>query len=159
MDLVKIKVSRYLNFIYGVCLYETKELFYILNNPVDYVLDGIMVINKKYIKSIFIDKENKLKEKIISEKINNITMDNDIFVNNMEMFIEIFCKSGELVEIGLESQSYSLIGKILNVKSEDITLNLLSVNADFLREEKINLNKIRIISVKTDYLESLRLVI
>lgn len=159
MELIKIKISRYPNLLCGIKLYETEELLYIINNPVDYVLDGVFIINKKYIKRYFIDEKNELKTKILQEKAKSHITNPNIYTNSIESFIHSIYNNGSLIELGLESQEYSLIGKISDIDKKYFTLNLLSVKAVFMRYEKIALDKIRILAIETDYLNSLSIVI
>ena len=39
--IIKVKINRYPNTISGVYLYENEEFVVMLNNPIDYVIDGI----------------------------------------------------------------------------------------------------------------------
>lgn len=159
MELIKVKISCYPNLLYGIKFYETEDLLYIINNPVDYVLDGVSIINKKYIKQCFIDEKNELKTRILKEKAKSYIVNPSISANSIESFVHSIYRNCSLIELGLESQEYSLIGRILDIGSKYFTLNLLSVKAIFIKEEKIEFNRVRIFSIETDYLKSMGIVI
>ena len=77
--IIKVK-NRYPNTISGVYLYENEEFVVMLNNPVDYVIDGIYFINKNYIKNIEIH-QDIISNKILLHKASLYNPDNMNFSN------------------------------------------------------------------------------
>ncbi|MCG2792150.1 MAG: hypothetical protein L6262_01215 [Weeksellaceae bacterium] len=156
MKLVNIKISRYPNPVSGIKLYENNNIIIILYNPVDYVLDGINIINKKYIKIIEEEKEDVLKLDILNYKVGlrNYFLEYDNFTEIHDIIKYFYVQKSKLIEIGLESSSYSLIGNILKLNEKSFILNLLSTKAKFIKEERIDYDKIRILSFNNDYLNA-----
>lgn len=155
MDILEIKISRFPDMIQGVRLYENDNLLIILLNPVDFVIDGICLINKKYVKQ---SKETKdiLKFEIFKCKLNNENNNiHDKSFDNIKEALKYFYEYNKLIELTLDSASYSLIGSVSQLNEKSFLLNMLSVKAEYLKEEKIEYDKIRIITINSDYLNSL----
>ncbi|PWN59237.1 hypothetical protein [Chryseobacterium viscerum] len=154
MEILNIKISRFPEIIKGVKLYENEKLLIILSNPVDYMLDGIFFINKKYIKNI--EKTKDLLSLVIFK--HKINVDSFIGYKSFDTIydtIKYHYNQSKLVELTLESSSYSIIGNIQHINEKSFFLNMLSVKAEYLQEEKFEYDKIRIVTVNSDYLNSL----
>ncbi|RKS98126.1 hypothetical protein [Chryseobacterium defluvii] len=156
MEILNIKISRFTDIISGVKLYENDDLLIIIQNPVDYVLDGVCFINKKYIQNMKLDEDHMMK-KILEHKISKYNI-NNYYRNfkNIKDTIDYFKDNqSKLIELTLDSPTYSIIGKIQNVNIKSFKLNMLSVKAQYLNEEKFEYDKIRILTIDSDYLNSL----
>ncbi len=153
MNILEIKISRYTRKLYGVKLFENDNLLVIEINPVDYVLDGICFINKKYIKEVN-EVKDILKHEILNNKLNTNKFDYDRFINIYEV-VKYFQENKKLIKLGLDSQYYSLIGQVLRINNKSFFLKILSVKAVYLNEILIEYNKIRTITLNDDYLDSL----
>ncbi len=157
MKLLNIKISRFTEKINGIKLYETENLLVVLLNSVDFVLDGICFINKKYVKQINIEKSDELKIKILEHKINSFHIDSKYksFETIKDVTDHFLKNSNKLIEVTLESPDYSIIGNIENSKEKYFIINMLSVKGKYLSGEKIEYDKTRILTVDSDYLNSL----
>ena len=80
-QIIKVKINRYPNTISGVYLYENEEFVVMLNNPVDYVIDGIYFINKNYIKNNIEIDQDIISNKILLHKASLYNTDNMNFSN------------------------------------------------------------------------------
>ena len=157
--IIKVKINRYPNTISGVYLYENEEFVVMLNNPIDYVIDGIYFINKNYIKNIEIDQDQDQDQDIISNKIllhkaSLYNTDNMNF-SNFKKILQHLLNKQQLIEFYLDKQSYTLIGRIISIDNKDIKVNLVDTQSSFLKKEKISYNKIRVLAINTDYVDAL----
>lgn len=157
MELLNIKISRFTDKINGVKLYETESLLVVLLNSVDFVLDGICFINKRYVKQIDIENNNELKVKILKHKIKSFYLDSryesfETVKDAINYFLKI---NNKLIEVTLESPNYSIIGNIVHTKENYFIINMLSIKGKYLNKEKIEYNKTRILTIDSDYLNSL----
>ncbi len=151
--IIKVKINRYPNAISGVYLYENEEFVVMLNNPVDYVIDGIYFINKNYIKNIEID-QDIISNKILLHKASLYNTDNMNF-SNFKKILQYLLNKQQLIEFYLDKQSYTLIGRIISIDNKVIKVNLVDTQSSFLKKEKISYNKIRVLAINTDYVDAL----
>jgi len=151
--IIKVKINRYPNTISGVYLYENEEFVVMLNNPVDYVIDGIYFINKNYIKNIEID-QDIISNKILLHKASLYNTDNMNF-SNFKKILQHLLNKQQLIEFYLDKQSYTLIGRIISIDNKVIKVNLVDAQSSFLKKEKISYNKIRVLAINTDYVDAL----
>ena len=152
-QIIKVKINKYPNAISGVYLYENEEFVVMLNNPVDYVIDGIYFINKNYIKNIEID-QDIISNKILLHKASLYNTDNMNF-SNLKKILQHLLNKQQLIEFYLDKQSYTLIGRIISIDNKDIKVNLVDTQSSFLKKEKISYNKIRVLAINTDYVDAL----
>ena len=152
-QIIKVKINRYPNTISGVYLYENEEFVVMLNNSVDYVIDGIYFINKNYIKNIEID-QDIISNKILLHKASLYNTDNMNF-SNFKKILQYLLNKQQLIEFYLDKQSYTLIGRIISIDNEVIKVNLVDTQSSFLKKEKISYNKIRVLAINTDYVDAL----
>lgn len=152
-QIIKVKINRYPNAISGVYLYENEEFVVMLNNPVDYVIDGIYFINKNYIKNIEID-QDIISNKILLHKASLYNTDNMNF-SNFKKILQHLLNKQQLIEFYLDKQSYTLIGRIISIDNKVIKVNLVDTQSSFLKKEKISYNKIRVLAINTDYVDAL----
>ena len=69
----------------------------------------------------------------------------------------ILKKHSVLIQIGLESDEYTLVGKVINVFEKSFVLEKISTDANIIGRENIKFSIVRCIEMKTDYLNSLEL--
>jgi hypothetical protein len=157
MELIQIKINRHTDIVSGIKIFENDQIFIIIHNPMDFVLDGISVINKKFIKQIKIVKDTAIKSIILKEKVNQFRfLESSIdFFPAIKNGIEYLYNKDKLVELYFESSSYTKIGKITKVNTSTFYINLLSTKGDFLGEQQFRYDKVRTISVENDYLNGL----
>ena len=154
-QIIKVKINRYPNAISGVYLYENEEFVVMLNNPVDYAIDGIYFINKNYIKNIEIDQDQDIiSNKILLHKASLYNTDNMNF-SNFKKILQYLLNKQQLIEFYLDKQSYTLIGRIISIDNKVIKVNLVDTQSSFLKKEKISYNKIRVLAINTDYVDAL----
>lgn len=151
--IIKVKINRYPNAISEVYLYENEEFVVMLNNPIDYVIDGIYFINKNYIKNIEID-QDIISNKILLHKASLYNTDNMNF-SNFKKILQYLLNKQQLIEFYLDKQSYTLIGRIISIDNKVIKVNLVDTQSSFLKKEKISYNKIRVLAINTDYVDAL----
>lgn len=127
--------------------------------PVDYVVDGFVLISRRYIKNIQRSEEHEFKENIlrlkgvIAEKWVELNID-----DNIKLWWDMQSKI-ELIQIELKSLHKCYIGKIHLVKEHSFKARLLSPKANWLLIESFLYKEIRAIYFDNDYVNSLQLVL
>ena len=152
MNIVDVKISRYPNLIRGVVVEEGEQWVVLKENVVDYVLDGFLFINKRFVKRMDEIPHDSLEYKIISMKNPQMSfacLDN--YVSVME-----YLKSRKLlIGIGLEKQSFVLVGYIGDIFEKRIVFHPIGADLKDLPQITIDYRTIRYVSIKSDYLLSI----
>jgi hypothetical protein len=156
MELIDLKISRRPELVSGIKLRDEGQWILIKNNPVDFVLDGYSFVNKKYLKKVLRVSEQDFDFKVLyvkykDERFLSFESSLESYKNLMEYFLNIH----KLLEIELESSDYCIIGRVVRTNEKSFVLNKLSVEGEFLGEENLKFDSVRIINCDTDYLSSL----
>ncbi len=155
MALAEIKISRYPGFVRGLVLKETEQWIVLKRNVVDYVLDGDMFINKAYVKRINLLPPDSLDAQIMSLKQEGKAILPD-WIDTDRLLCSL-CEAGTLVDIGLESQDYVLVGYIVSVAEKSFRLRMIGTKGEMLNAIRIESDKIRTLVTDSDYLQSLEM--
>ena len=155
MILAEIKISRYPGFVRGLVLKETEQWIVLKRNLVDYVLDGYMFINKAYVKRINPLPPDSLDAQIVSLKQEGKAILPD-WIDPDRLLLSL-CEAGTLVDIGLESQDYVLVGYIVSVAEKSFRLRMIGTKGEMLNAIRIASDKIRTLVTDSDYLQSLEM--
>lgn len=165
-----MKTKELINSIVSITLKNKKEFegilvdisdawYYIKYIPVDYVVDGFVLINRRYVKNIERSDEHDFKENIlrlkgaITEKSIELNIEDNIkLLSDMQSKIE-------LIQIELKYPHKCYIGKIDLVKEYSFRARLLSPKANWLLIESFLYKEIRAIYFDNDYVNSLQLVL
>lgn len=143
----------------GVLINLSDDWCYLKYIPVDYIVDGFVLINRRYIANIEmtdddIFTENILKLKgIISEK--NVKLDIN---NNVNLLLDLRSKI-EIIKIELKDHHKAYIGKINIIREHSVKIHLFSPNATWLELETFLYKEIRAIYFDDDYINSLKLIL
>jgi hypothetical protein len=155
MKIVDIKISRYCDKIHGIEIKEGYQWYFIQENEIDYVLNGYMFINKKYIKDIDSLEKYTMKYKVLNLKYTPPVF--DISLNTYEDVLLSLKEQNELISIGLDNSGLILVGRIHKIHNKSFILNKIGINGEETGTENLKFSIIRYISIKSDYLNSLDL--
>lgn len=141
----------------GVFLNQGSKWSLLQYIPVDYVLDGYVIINNSYISNLYISDDDVFTENIVKLKNINYDIYSSLNLNDDENLFNDLMKENGLVKIELKDHNKSYIGKIINVMSISIDVYLIDSRCNWLQEETFLYKEIRAIYLKDDYLNSLQL--
>ena len=166
IKLIKYKINRYgITPIYGVLLHEGNQWIVTKDNVVDYVLDGIRFINRKYIsykKKIEVD-DDEMKVKIIPLKYKDALKDKELVakldLNSYHGFFSMLKPMGYMTEIGLDKEDSMYVGTIAKINEKSVTFDTIGTLTEDTGMMNIPFDRIRYIGIETDYLKSLSLYI
>lgn len=125
--------------------------------PVDYVVDGYILINTNYLLDIEIFEEDIFTEEILKLKKINLDLKFDFNLDNSE---ELFLKmknEDEIIKIELKEHTKSYVGKLTIVREKSMKVHLFNKKCIWMKEEVFLYNELRVIYFKDDYIESLKL--
>lgn len=144
----------------GLVISENKDWILVKYIPVDYAIDGFKLYSKKYVKS----RKSKSKEQQIERVLNlkNITKtkpDDFEFGNTIDILTWLENKFG-LFEFQDDSEDELFYGKINSIKKNSLIIDMVKANGIIEREYDyiFKIDKIRTITFKSDYFESIRLL-
>ena len=167
MKIIKYKISRYGSKpMHGALINEGEQWLCTKDNVVDYVLDGIMFTNKKYIRNIHdaeSTEQGRMMSQIIQLKYTQFHGDKEFLSGvNLDEYHEFFCNImalGKLIEIGMAKNDSIYVGTICEVNDKSFIADLIDTEANHDDMMRIPFDRVRYIKLNTDYLCSLELFI
>ncbi|MDR6369408.1 small nuclear ribonucleoprotein (snRNP)-like protein [Chryseobacterium bernardetii] len=143
----------------GILIDISDEWCYIKYIPVDYVVDGFVLINQRYIKNIQKSEEHEFKENILRLKGAIAEKSVELNIGDTIKLLSDMQSKIELIQIELKSPHKCYIGKIDLVKEHSFKVRLLSPKANWLLIESFLYKEIRAIYFDNDYVNSLQLAL
>lgn len=156
-SLIEFKLKKSNEIIRGILINYSEFWTIIINNPVDYVLDGIKIINNEEISKFKINSD-KLASEIFRKKISSFKKLESIPINNSYELCKYLKMKKEIFSIENSNANVFLIGKISTLKENEMSFRILDSRGKWRREKRFSLNEIDIIEFNTDYINSLALV-
>ncbi len=154
---IEFKLKKYNSIKRGVLIDYSDEWTLICYNPVDYVLDGRLLIRNDVIKSFRIVDKKALDSKILLKKFatlnfNKLNIKNDLTLLNSltknKDFVGFLDNKINSIKIGIISKGSSI---------DNFFLQPLSISARWQKKTKIDFEKIEMIEMNSDYINSLKL--
>jgi hypothetical protein len=129
------------------------------NNPVDFILDGFVILRNKNILVVNRDQDLAFTEKIIRLKGLKTNSDDIIPIKDLATIINFLSEKYEIFQISKKSAKSAYLGKLIELTDEELTIDFLDTKGQFGGELSFNPEKIRVIEFDTDYINSLKLVV
>lgn len=152
--LKKIKTS-----FQGILIDVSENWCYLKYIVVDYVADGFVLVNRRYITNIELSDDDGFKENIL--RLKGVIAEKSTQLNittNVKLLLDLQSKI-EIIKIELKNPDKCYIGKVSIVREHSFRVLLFSPNATWLRSETFLFKEIRAIYFDDDYINSLRLVL
>jgi hypothetical protein len=163
-------MEQYLRQLVSIVFSDKKEIFtgflidysddWILlrNNPIDFILDGFVILKNKNVEAIERDEELEFNEKVIRLKGLKTSSDDIIPIKDLSTILNYIHNQYGLFQIVKKSAKSVYLGKLIEVNEEVVTIDYLDIRGSFGGELSFNPEKIRVIEFDTDYINSLKLV-
>lgn len=143
----------------GFLIDYSSDWILLKSNPVDYVIDGYVILRNKNIKSVSRDEAETFTEKVILLKGLKIDDKNIIPLSDLTSILTFLNDKYEIFQLATKREKAVYLGKLIEISEEELTIDFLETRGDFGGEMSFNPNKIRVIEFDTDYINSLKLVI
>jgi hypothetical protein len=127
-------------------------------NPVDYLIDGYIIVKNKNIKSFIRTEREEFTEKVIRLKGLSFNGDNKVPLNNLSNILEYLTSNYGVFQIATKRESASYLGRLVTIDNEELAIDFLDTRGKWKDEILFNPKKIRIIEFDTDYINSLKLI-
>lgn len=149
---LKGKTERYT----GVIKIIDNEWLLLEYNPVDFLIDGFILINRRYIldikrteNEIFVEEVIRTKASKQIEQRRTLNLSSDV-----ALFKEL-SRRYNAIQIELEDETIVYIGKITKVSTKSFRMRRISPKAKWLDEESYKFKSVRVVQVESDYVLSL----
>lgn len=129
------------------------------NNPVDFILDGFVILRNRNIANIHRDEQVEFTEKVIRLKGVKTNAEDIIPIRDLDTIIRYLDKKYGVFQIAKKSAKSAYLGKLIELNNEELTIDFLDIRGEFGGELSFNPDKIRVIEFDTDYINSLKLLI
>lgn len=140
----------------GILIDYSDDWTFLHYNPVDYVLDGYVLIRNSQIDS-YRKINSRIENEIFKIKMGLETNENFIAINLNDNFFDFFYINKLVFSIETSDRNF-IIGKIITMDEKGIEIRLLDSKGKWLKERKIQYKKINKIEFNNDYINSLLLV-
>lgn len=158
-SLISLKLKSRRMPVDGIVIDYDKDWTLLKYNPVDYVLDGYILVNNKKVKGFQRSQEELFKEKIIKLKTITLMNTNASAIFNLESIVAMLVSRNDLLQIETSSESVTCVGYASLINEESILLSSVNPNGKKGSKRSIPINEIRTIQYENDYLTSLKLYI
>lgn len=129
------------------------------NNPVEFIVDGFIILRNKNVEQIHRDEELEFTEKVIRLKGVKTNAEDIIPIKDLGTIIHYIDTKYGIFQIAKKSAKSAYLGKLIELNNEELTIDFLDIRGEFGGELSFNPDKIRVIEFDTDYINSLKLLI
>ena len=143
----------------GFLIDYSDEWILLRNNPVDFIVDGYVLLKNKNIKSIHREEDHEFTEKVIRLKGVKTNAEDIIPIKDLASIVNYLDEKYGIFQISKKSLKSAYLGKLLTLNEKELTIDFLDIRGEFGGELSFNPEKIRVIEFDTDYINSLQLVI
>jgi hypothetical protein len=154
--LVTLEFSDLKNSYSGFLLDFSDEWILLRNNPVDYIIDGFIILRNKNLESIIYDENNEFTEKVIRLKKVKLINDFILPLSNLETILSFLNKKYGIFQLATKRESAVYLGRLIEITESQVFIQFLNTKGIFDGEIDFKREKIRIIEFNTDYVNSLK---
>lgn len=135
----------------GIVTIESPILVGMINNPIDYVLDGYTFINRSKIKSVELISD-PVHQRIMNSKA-QIWSDNFnlIHVFDFQELFEQLKKRGTFCELYLSKESIVYIGRTIDVRADSIDIDFYTTDFKRLDKAFVKFKDVKLVTIYSDY--------
>lgn len=153
--LYSVKLKRRKDLLQGIIIDSGLEWTLFNEVPVDYLIDGYLLIRNKYIESFTRSEDEIFREKIIKSKISISDLTINMPLNNLFDLLEFFMKNEIIIQIDLHDDTVMYLGIITNIFRRTIKMKSLLPSGTWGNQDSYIIENIRTIRFNNDYIFSL----
>jgi hypothetical protein len=154
---VTFKYRNRKNYISGFLIDLNDDWTLIKYNPVDYLIDGYMLLKTNYIIKYKRDDDDKFKENVLYAKGMEPTDADKFSLTNIYETLKLVSDKFGAFDIEKKDENACYIGKLIKFDKKKIIMQMIDPDAEWSDTGKFSLKKIRTIQFDTDYINSLLL--
>jgi hypothetical protein len=157
-QLVSIKYSDRPTPIFGFVITYNDDWTLLKYNPVDYIVDGYIILKHKNIEGFRRDANEKFREKVIKLKKQHLPDFLDFLLTDLETILSSLTKKYGIFQFDLKTEKACYLGKLKSLTKSKLTIYYLNPKGLWTKQMQFRPNDIRTIEFDTDYINSLKLV-
>ncbi len=158
-QLISIEFDDLKEIFSGFLIDYSEEWILLRKNPVDFILDGFILLKHKKIKNIHRDEEHEFTEKVIRLKGEKTTTDKIIPIQDLASIVAFLDENYGVFQIAKKPTLSAYLGKLIALSKDELILDFLDTQGEFGGELSFKPEKIRTIEFDTDYIKAIQLVI
>jgi hypothetical protein len=140
----------------GFLLDFSEDWILIKSNPVDYILDGFVLLRNKNLESLIYDETNEFTEKVIRSKKIKLTNDYIFPLSSLETILKFLNQKHGIFQLATKRTNAVYLGRLIEMTDSEIIIEFLNTKGEFDGEIDFKSQKIRVIEFDTDYINSLK---
>ncbi len=157
-QLVSIRFTDRKESIRGFVIDHNDEWILMKHNPVDYVIDGCIIVRNKNIRVISREKEEKFVEKIMILKGVKLTYLDVIPLTGIVGILTYLTQYFKVFQFEKRAESSCYLGKLSALDSRHLVMDSMNPQGQWDGQIHCRPKDIRVIEYNTDYINSLKLV-
>lgn len=157
-ELISIKYTDRKNPFYGFLLGFNSDWTLLKYNPVDYLIDGYVILRHKNIQGVRRDTEEKFREKVIRLKGVTPTEKEIVPIDDLESILKFLTKKFGVFQFYTKSETACYLGRLKFIDNKQLVIDFLDPTGKWSGEMKFRPGDIRVIEFDTDYINSLKLI-
>jgi hypothetical protein len=156
-QLIKIKFKD-LDSISGLIVDYSNDWILMRQIPVDYVVDGYVIVRNKNWKQIVQGDNEKWVEKIVKMKLKRSGKAPLIPLQSLASILKYLTNKYGLFELHTKSKNALWLGRLKSINNQSLVIEWMNAKAKWDGEMKFREREIRAVKFDTDYVNSLLLV-
>ena len=157
-QLVSVKYSDRPTPIFGIVIDYNDDWTLLKHNPVDYVIDGYIILRHKNIEGFHRDTNEKFKEKVIKLKKKHLPDFSSFPLTDLGTILLNLTKRYGIFQFDLKTEKACYLGKLKSLTTNKLTIDYLNPKGIWTKQMEFRPNDIRTIEFDTDYIKSLMLI-
>ena len=157
-QLVSVKFTDRKTPIYGYVLDCNDDWTLMKYNPVDYIIDGYIIIRHKNTEGFRRDTDEKWREKVINLKGLQPTEKDIIPLTDLETILKYLTDNFGVFQVYTKSETACYLGRLKSIDKKELVMDDLNPKGKWEGQMKFRTGDIRVIEFDTDYINSLKLV-
>jgi hypothetical protein len=149
--LISFKYLDRKNPITGFLIDYNQDWTLIKYNPVDYIIDGYMILRSNLIKEYKRDDSEVFTEKVLLTKGYKPNRKDKIPLTDIGQTLKMISNKFGAFEIEKKDETVCFIGRFINITNYHVVIQEIDEKANWVELEKYRLSSIRIIQFDTDY--------
>ncbi len=158
-QLIAIEFSDKKELFTGFLIDYSDDWILLRNNPVDFILDGFVILKNKNIETVHRDEDLAFTEKVIRLKGLKTNAEDIIPIRDLASILNFITNKYGILQISKKSAKSAYLGKLIDINDAELTIDFLDTKGMFGGELSFNPEKIRVIEFDTDYINSLKMVL
>jgi len=170
-SITTVKIKKYIGQIVSFKLKDRKEIIHgyvidynedwtlLKDNPVDYIIDGYVILRNTNIKAFCREEDEKWREKVINLKGLKPNKNDLIPLTNLETILTYLTDKFGIFQVFKKSGKVCYLGRVKSIDSEKLVMDDLDTKGKWTRKLKLKTIDISVIEFDTDYINSLKLIL